>query len=122
MGRMPGLGVEDVRCKLDHYLGETRTRYASEQRLLIAHLVVVAEKGTEQAFAHWLDRHHMLAVGENDARESNAILVFHGIADDSERFLTGLPLRHNVVGAIEVTPIDLVQRHKLLDVERVGAL
>ncbi len=63
----------------------------------------------------------MLAVGENDAREGNAVFVLHGIAYDSERFLARLALRHNVVGAIEVTPVDLVQRHKLLDVERVGA-
>ncbi len=44
---MPGLGVEDVRGELDHFLGNAWTRYATEQRLLIAHLIVVAEKGTK---------------------------------------------------------------------------
>ena len=55
-------------------------------------------------------------------RERHPALVLHGIADNGERLLAGLAVRHDVIGAVEVALVDLIDGHELVDVERVRAL
>ena len=64
-----GLPIEDVAGKLDHLLGDARARDALEDLLLVADLVVVAQRGAEHALAPGLDGQDVLAVGEHDARQ-----------------------------------------------------
>jgi hypothetical protein len=46
----------------------------------------------------------------------------HCVADHGEGFFAGLAVRRDIVGAIEVAPVDLVDGHELINIKRVGAL
>ena len=50
------------------------------------------------------------------------LLVLHGVANDGEGLFAAAAVRNEVVGAIEISPVDLVDGHEFFDVERVGAL
>ncbi len=75
----------------------------------------------EQALAQRFDRDDMLAVGENDASQRDAILVSHGVADYSEGVNAYLAVGHDVIGMVDVAVIDLVLGHKAVDVDGVAA-
>ena len=64
----------------------------------------------------------VLAVGEHDAGQRDAALVLHGIADDGERLLAALAVRHDVVGPLVVALVDFLFGHELVDVDGVRAL
>ena len=63
----------------------------------------------------------MLAIGENDARERNAILVLHRVADHGESVNTRFAVRCDIIGIIQIASVDFVARHEAVDVDRVRA-
>jgi hypothetical protein len=118
---VPRFLVEDVRCQLHHLLGHARGRDAFERLLLIAHLIVVAQRGAEQPLAPRLNRHDVLAFGKHDARQRHPPLVLHGIAD-GEGFLAAFAVRHDVIGTLMVSLTDLLLRYEGVDVDGMRAL
>ena len=119
---MRGLAVEDVARQLDHVLRDLRALDVVEILVGIAQLIGIAQRGAEQALAERLDRHHVLAVGQHDAGERDAVLVLHGVADHGKGVDAGLAVRDDVIGMVEIALVDLVLWHKTVDVDGVVAL
>src|SRR5579871_5813871 len=115
------LAVEDMPREGDHVLGDLRRPDVLEIAFRLTHLIRIAQSGSEQPFAERLDRHHMLAVGQNDAGECNPVLVLHGVADDGEGIEADLAVGSDIVGTIEIALVDLRLRHKAVDVDGVRA-
>jgi hypothetical protein len=108
--------------ELDHLLGQARAWDVAEHLFLVPHLVVVPQDRAEHSLPERLDGDNMLAVGQDDARERDLALVLHGIADHREGLFPGLAVRHDVVGPVEVAPVDLLDGHELGNVKRMRAL
>src|SRR6478735_2785793 len=119
---MGGLGLEDMAGELHHVLGDLRTLDVVEELVLVAQFVGEAQRGAEQTLAERLDRDDVLAVGEHDLGERDAILVLHGVADHGKSIDRGLAVGRDIVGMVEIALVDLVARHKALDVDGVVAL
>jgi hypothetical protein len=93
-----------------------------EYRLVAADLIRIVQGSAHDPFAERLEHHHLLASRHYDARYPNHFLLFHGVADDSERLLTDPVLRREVVRSIAKAIVDGRLRDKLLDVDGVRAL
>src|SRR3954454_17599730 len=119
---MGGLGLEDMAGELNHVLGDLRALDVVEELVLVAQFVREAQRGAEQALAERLDRDDVLAIGEYDLGERDAILVLHGVADHGESIDRGLAVGRDIVGMVEIALVDLVARHETLDVDGVVAL
>jgi hypothetical protein len=117
-----GLGVEDVGGEAHHLIGDLRGSHAARQFPLVAHLVAVAQDGAHQDFAERLDRREVPAVGEHDPRQCHAVLVFHGVTNDGERFLADLSLGHDVVRSVEIPSVDLVAEARRTGTRASGPL
>ena len=119
---MGGLAVQDMAGELDHVFGDLRALDVLEIVFLVAQFVGVAQRGAEQALAERLDRHDVLAVGEHDPRQRDAVLVLHGIADHGKGLDGRLAVGRDVIGMVEIALVDLVPRHEAVDVDGVVAL
>src|SRR5436305_13088283 len=64
----------------------------------------------------------MLAVRQHDARQRDAVLILHGVANHRERLDGGLAVGRDVVRAVEVPLVDLVTRDKAVDLDGMVAL
>ena len=58
----------------------------------------------------------------DDAPERDTLLVLHGVADNDECLRSGLAIRRDVIGLVEITLVYFGSRNKSIDVDRVGAL
>ncbi len=63
----------------------------------------------------------MLAVGQDDAGQRDPPLVLHGVANHREGVDAGLAVGGDIIGAIDVALVDLLHRHKAVDVDGMGA-
>ncbi len=72
--------------------------------------------------AQRLDRHHMLAVGQYDARQRDPLLILHGVADHGEGVDGGLAVGRDVVGIVVIALVDFIPRHETVDLDGVVAL
>src|SRR3954465_6947671 len=64
----------------------------------------------------------MLASGEHDAAKRSHLLLADRVTDHRERLLPNLVGRREIIGRREITVVDLLARHKALDVDRMRAL
>ena len=63
-----------------------------------------------------------LAAAQHDAADAGHLLLRHRLADHREGLLGHLAVGCQIVGAVEVDPVDLGGRHEGLDLQRLGAL
>ncbi len=119
---MRGLGVQDVAGELDHVLADLRALDIVEKFALVTQLIRKAQGRAEQALTERLDGDDVLAIGQHDSRQRDAVLVLHGVADHSEGIDRRLAVRRDVIGMVEIALVDLLARHEAVDVDRVVAL
>src|ERR1041385_6295121 len=118
---MRRLGIENVPGDLEHILGYFRRGDVLEELTLVAHLIIVAQGRCQDSLAERFERNEELADRDDDARESNAVLLRHGVADHREGLNAGLAVGDNVVGTVAVARIDFRDWHETIDVDGVSA-
>src|SRR6516225_2450586 len=94
----------------------------AEVFLRLAHLVAVAQRRAQHAFAARFQGNDALALGEHDAAERDHALAAHGVADDRECFLAHAVGRRDVIGAVVVALVDLRGGDEAVNVDDVPAL
>ena len=73
-----GLAISRGFVEAMHVLGYFRALDVVEVVGLIAQLIGVAQRGAEQALAEWLDGDDVLAIGQHDLGQRDAVLILHG--------------------------------------------
>jgi hypothetical protein len=69
-----------------------------------------------------LKHNDTFVLGYNHAAERHHVLAAHHLADDRKSILAHVVVGYDVVGTVEVPLINLVARHKRIDVDRVRSL
>src|SRR6266852_8637624 len=118
---MPGLGLQYVLGKFDHFARQLDRWDVLEILGGVADLVGVVQRRGHQPLVERLQHHDTFAARDDDAAEPHHVLAPHRLADDDRRVLPDLVLRDEIVRAVEVALVDLGSRHELFDVDRVGA-
>jgi hypothetical protein len=120
--KVASLGLNDVRRQLQHVLRNLLVRNVVEVLGLLSHLVRISQRYAKEPLVARLQRDHVLARREDDPAECNHALLADCLADDRERLLADLAVRHEIVRAVEVQFVDLLLRYELVDLDRPLAL
>ena len=62
----------------------------------------------------------MLPVGQDQPSDCNHVHASNGLADDRVGVVPHLAVRHEIVGPDDVTLVDILPRHELVDLDRMG--
>ena len=104
---MPGLGLQYVLGKFDHFARQLDRRDVLEILGGVADLVGVVQRRGHQPLVERLQHHDTFAARDDDAAEPDHVLAPHRLADDDKSVLPDLVLRDEIVRAVEVAFVDL---------------
>jgi hypothetical protein len=98
---MAGFGFDDVRCKIEHILGDSLARDIIEIVAFVTDLIGIAQRHAQDPLAARLQRNRVLSRCEYDAADSNHAFLFEAIPDDGEGLCASISIRHDVIGVCQ---------------------
>ena len=90
--------------------------------LFLPHFIRISQREALKALVQRTQDDRSFALGYDHAPEADHLLASHRVADDGESILADLVVRHDVVGSVEVSLVDVRQRHELVDLDGVAAV
>lgn len=121
-GETAAFGVDDMPGKVEHLALQFDVGNAGKSLPGGADLVIVVERGCDDADALRADEQRAHAPEENGLGQRGDLQAFHALADQGESLLAGPVRRGEVVGLVEKEVVDLFDGDEGLDVERLVAL
>ena len=122
------LGIElgfllahDLGGDLDHLLVHAHGGDVGEEVLHVAHFVVAAQRGGDDAFAARLKCDEPLALRHDQPPKRDLAGFFHRRADDGVGLGRELAVGDQEIGIVPIEPVDVFGRHELVDVDGLGA-
>ena len=115
------LGLEDVLGELQHLRSDLYVWKVVEVLFGVANFVRIAQCRPHQPLVPRLKHNHPLALAEYDPRQRHHIFAAHRLADHGEGLLADLVVRSDVIGAIQITFVDLFARNEGVDLDGVRA-
>src|SRR5271155_2434513 len=116
------LALEDVLGQLEHIRLDLHIRNVVEIFFRVPKLVGIAQCGSHQPLVPGLEHDHPFAFRQHDTTERHRAFATHGLADHGKGFLASLVVRHDVIGVVQVSLVDLLARNERVDVDGVVAL